>query len=235
MILAILAVVTATLQPAQPKVGDLITLTFAAPVTIETGPDYEVVSVTGNRVVLRTFEPKPFVVRGAVGGTHFDSLIIPVTPVLQPGDRLEPAPLAPPRSVPYPRLPFVAIAIAAACAAAVWALVWWRSRRRAAVDETTPPLTPEERFRRAVLALRTDSSHPERWAALADATRAYLAATRSGLGSELTTSELVPRLAEGDRVVADILRQGDLEKFSLRGPEEARFEEVAQRALELAS
>lgn len=234
MILAILAVVTATLQPPQPKVGDLITVTFAAPVTIEPANDFEIVSRHGNRVVVRTFQPKPFILRGTVGSTRFDNLVIPVTPVLTQSDVMEPSPLVPPKPVAYPRAPFVAIGIAAACAALAWALLWWRARKQIESAPAVPPLTAEERFRRAVLALREDSTHPERWAALADATRAYLAATRPSLGSELTTTELVPRLTAGDRVVADILRQGDLEKFSLHDVE-GRFDEVARRALELAS
>jgi hypothetical protein len=37
------ASITATMQPAAPKVGDLITVTFQAPVTLEPSRDYEVV------------------------------------------------------------------------------------------------------------------------------------------------------------------------------------------------
>lgn len=236
MILAILAVVTVSFQPPVPKVGDLITIDFAAPVTLDPSTEYEVVSRSGGRVVVRTFTPKPFALSGVTGNVRFRNLQVPVQSVLQPNDPLAPAPLVPPRDVPYPRAPFVAIALAALCALAVWLLLWRRSRARLEVMQPAEALlAPEERFRRAVLALRQNAAHPKRWARLADETRAYLAATRPQLPSDLTTTELVPRLSERDRVVIDILRQGDREKFSPRGAEPADFEEVAHRALEIAS
>lgn len=236
MILAALALVTATFQPAPPTIGDPITLEFSAPVALDASPDFEVVWSEGRRVVIRTFQPKPLVLGGVVGGkVRFQNLIIPVRSVLAPGDDLKPAPLVPPKEVPYPRAPFIAILIAALCAAAAWAAVWARSRRRAEVAPPVDVRTPEERYREAVLALREAPSHPRRWAALADATRAYLAATRPAFGSDLTTSELVPLLQERESVVVDILRQGDLEKFSRRGPQPRDFSEVASQALELAS
>jgi len=227
----VLAVATAGISPAAPKVGDLITVEFAAPVTLDASADYEVVSRAGNRVVVRTFAPKPFVMSGAVGGVRFTNLKVPVKSVLTPNDSMTPAPLAPPVKVPYPRAPF--IAIAALVAIATWAAVWWRARHVAAAKVVQPSLSPEERFRNAVLALRRNREHPRRWAALADETRAFLAATRH-LGSELTTTELVPRLSEHDRVAEDILRHGDVEKFAPKGTPNAEFEDVAQRALTLA-
>jgi hypothetical protein len=223
MILAILAVVTATIQPASPAVGDLITIQFSQPVKIEASPDYEIVSQNGKRAVVRTFAPRPFVLRGV-------NIRVPVKSVLAPKDDMKPAPLAAPRAVPYPREPFVAIAIAALCAIAAWTFVVLRSRKREEV--VVPAMSAEERFRRAVLALRA-TSKAQRWTALADETRAYLAATRPGLGKELTTSELLPRLADEERIVNEILRQGDLEKFSPWGAREESFEEIAEGALGL--
>jgi hypothetical protein len=214
VILAVLAIVSATLQPAQPKVGDLITVQFQAPVTLDPAQDYEVVSRGGNKVVLRTFLPKPFVLSGVTGNVRFTNLIVPVGTVLAKNDQLTPAPLVPPREVPYPRAPFIAIALAALAAIAAWAAVWWRSKRRVRTVQPELVLAPEERFRRAVLALREDPSQQKRWARLADETRAYLAATRPDLRTDLTTTELVPRLGEAERVVVDILRMGDFEKFA---------------------
>ena len=225
--------VTASIQPAAPKVGDLITLEFAESVTLDPAADVEVVSREGKRVVVRTFQPKPFVLSGSVGKERFENLIVPVKSVLAPNDPMTPAPLAPPVSMPYPRAPFIAIALAAVAALAVWAAVWWRAKHVSAPAAVQPLLSPEERFRNAVLALRNHGAHPRRWAALADETRAFLAATRH-LGTELTTSELVPRLAEQDRIAEDILRHGDYEKFAPAGTPQAEFEEVAQRSLALA-
>jgi hypothetical protein len=229
----VLAAATASIHPSAPKVGDLVTVEFAAPVVLDPSTDYEVVSRAGNRVVVRTFAPKPFVMNGTVEGVRFTNLKVPVKSVLAPNDSMTPAPLAPPVKVPYPRAPFLAIGIAALAAIAIWAAVWWRVRHPAAAVVVQPFLSPEERFRNAVLALRRNGEHPRRWAALADETRAFLAVTRH-LGSELTTTELVPRLDEHDRVAEDILRHGDVEKFAPRGTPNAEFEDVAERALTLA-
>lgn len=229
MILAILALASVTIQPAAPKVGDLITVQFPTPVTVEKSADYEIVTQSANRIVVRTFQPKPFALHGTAGSERF-TVTVPVHSVLKPKDDLKPAPLAPPRPVPYPRAPFVAIAIAALCAIVAWAAVFWRSKKR--VEAVVPAMTADERFRRAVLALRS-SPTPRRWATLADETRAYLAATRPRLGKELTTTEMLPRLAEEERVVEEILRQGDLEKFSPFGPREANFDGIAAGALTL--
>jgi hypothetical protein len=227
----VLAAVTATYTPAAPAVGDLITVRFTAPVTLEASPDYEVVRRDGASVVVRTFRPAPFVMHGVVGGVRFENLVVPVRSVLDPNQPMTPAPLVPPRAVPYPRAPFYVLAVAALAALAIWILVWRRAR--AAESRPVAVISPEVRFRDAVLALRGREA-TARWARLADETRRYLAATRPALGSELTTRELLPRLAERERIVEAILRQGDLEKFSTRGPEPLAFDEIAARALALA-
>lgn len=228
----LLAAVTVTYQPVQPTVGDLITLQFPAPVTLEPSQDYEVVSRDGSRVVVRTFRPAPFVVHGVTGDVAFENLVVPVRSVLPPDQPMTAAPLVPPREVPYERAPFYAIAAAAGLAALVWLLVWWRSR--AAAPRVVAAQSPEERFRTAIIALRSRPAG-KRWATLADETRHFLAATRPRLGVELTTRELLPRLAPDEQVVASILRQGDLEKFSIRGAEPLPFDAVAEQALALAA
>ncbi|HYC88345.1 MAG TPA: hypothetical protein VEO54_03970 [Thermoanaerobaculia bacterium] len=229
----VLALVTATLQPASPKVGDLITVTFPAPVVLEASRDFEVVSRDGNRVVVRTFQPKPFAMNGTVGGTRFLNMQVPVGSVLKRGDGMQPSPLAPPKPIPYPVLPWYAIAAAALCAAAAWAVVWWRSRER--VEEVAPAIAPADRLRAAVRTLVENPSYELRWAALANETRAYLNATRPNLTGDLTTSELVPRLGERERVIEEILRQGDLQKFSRKGPAPQNFEELAMQVLNVAT
>jgi hypothetical protein len=234
MILAalVLAAVTANIRPEAPKVGDLITVEFSAPVTLDRSPSYEVVRREGNRVIVRTFEPKPFTMSGIAGNERFENVVVPVRSVLTPNDSLEPAPLAPPVELPMPRLPFIAIGLAALAAVLAWTAVRWRAQRDARPIVIQPQLSPAERFRNAVIALQGQGEHPRRWAALADETRIYLAATRD-LGSELTTAELVPQLTEREHVVVDILRNGDFEKFAPRGTPQADFDEITQRALAL--
>jgi hypothetical protein len=199
----------------------LVTIDFSSPATVEPSPDFEIVSRSPRRVVIRTFQPKPVVVHGSAG-----DVTVAVRSVLKPNEPMQPAPLEPPRADPYPPLPFYAIAAAALFALAMWLLTWMLARRRQAKPEVLLP--PADAFRARVLSLR---NHPKRWAALADALRAYLAATDSRLGSELTTSEILART--DDPVMAAVLRQGDLEKFSPWGASPADFDALAQRALAL--
>lgn len=235
MILAVLAALTVSLSPAQPKVGDRITVAFPAPVVLDASREYEVVARNGNTVVVRTFEARAFALNGTTGNVRFRNLKVPMTSVLKKGDDLAPAPLAPPRPAEIAWLQWIAVALAVLLVLAMIAFLWIRLRRKKPKAEPVPQLTAEERFRAAVLALRADPSRKLRWAALADETRRYLAATRPQLGSELTTTELVPKLDERQRVVEEILRQGDLEKFSRRGAVQREFDELAGKALELAS
>jgi hypothetical protein len=249
MIFLLLAI-TATFHPSQPTVGDPIAIEFRQPVALDPSPDYEVLSQSGNRVVVRTFQPKPFALSGRTEGVAFRNLVVPVRSVLKPKDDLQPAPLAPPRAEPYPRIASIAIAVAAALAVLAWLAVWLLARRRRGAEEkaNVPQLPPLERYRAAVIALRDRPHAPKRWAALADATRAYLAATEPRLGAELTTTELLRRIGGGqapppahapeDRrgrlsstVLPEILRQGDLEKFSPWGAAPADFASIADRAL----
>ena len=233
MILAVLAVVTASFQPAEPKVGDLITIRFAETVILDASPQYELVSQNRNVIVIRSFEPKPFALSGTMGGVEFRNLNVPMHSVLKQGDDFAPAPLASPRPMAWSWWwPAIAAAVLLAIALSLWL---WLRKKKPVSDGLKPVLRPEDRFRAAVLALRANPSRPLRWAALADETRKFLAATRPQFGSDLTTTELVPRLDERERVVEEILRQGDLEKFSRRGAMQRDFEQLADRVLELAS
>lgn len=231
MIAFVLLLVTASFRPAHPTVGDLITLDFKQPVTIEPSPQFEIVSQKGSRVVIRTFEPRPFAISGRAGDQRFRNLVIPVRSVLKPRDNMTPAPLKPPRPEPYPRLPFVAMGMAAIVALATWAVVLVLARRAAAARVPRPAVPPADRFRAAVIALRDHPNAPRRWARLADALREYLAETGE-LRRDLTTTEVIARAASP--VIAEILRQGDLEKFSPWGARPGDFAAVADRALELA-
>lgn len=234
MIFLLLAL-TATFHPAQPTVGDLVTIDFHQPVTLEASPNFEIVSRTPNTIVIRTFEPKPVALSGVAGGTHFRNLMLPVRSVLKPKDSLEPAPLRPPVSVPYPRAPFVAISIAALACALIWTFVVVRARRQLPVlSSQFSVVDPIEHFRSSIARLRADATHPKRWAELSDATRLYLASLSPHLGAELTTSQLLPRVdSQHVATIALILRQGDLEKFSPWGAPPGDFDSAAERALAL--
>jgi hypothetical protein len=231
----LLLIVTATFRPATPTVGDLITIEFAKPVVLDQSPSYEIVSQRGTRVVVRAFEPKPLTLSGVAGGVRFRNLVVPMKSVLKPKDKLDPAPLRPPIRTPYPRLPFIAIGIAALIAIASWAFVILRAWSRVADRETQRAVVdPAEAFRSSIAKLRSNSSQPRRWAALADVTRWYLATLSPHLGVELTSSQLLPRVdAQHVAVIAQILRQGDLEKFSPWGAPPADFDSLAIRALDL--
>jgi hypothetical protein len=234
MILAIVALVSATFQPAAPTVGDPIVVQFDVPVVLEASPSYEIVEQKGNRAVVRSFEPKPFKLIGKAGGVPFENIVVPMKSVLKPKDDLKPAPLVPPKAIAWPRAPWYAMAIAAAVAALAWLAAWWASKRKVAAS-IEPAVPADVRFRRAVDALRANRNRRFRWAGLADATRVYLAATRPDHGTELTTAELLRRLTDDDAVtVREILRQGDLEKFSPWGPPTRDFDSLAAQALELA-
>ena len=233
--LALTLALTVSMSPAQPEVGDAIAITFPEAVVLDASRDYEVIETRGHVVVVRTFEPRAFSLSGTSGNVRFRNLKVPVVSVLRPGDDLAPAPLAPPRPSDIAWLQWLAIALAVLLALGLLAFLWLRARRKKPEAEPLPRVTPEERFRAAVLALRADPSRGLRWAALADETRRFLSATRPQLGSELTTTELVPRLAEQEHVVEEILHQGDLEKFSRGGAAPREFDELAEKALELAS
>jgi hypothetical protein len=255
--LLLLSAIT-TFQPPRPTVGDPITIDFAAPTEVVASPDYEVVSRSGKRVVIRTFVPHTITVTGRAADGPV-SVMIPIHSVLKPDDKLEPAPLKPPKDEPWPRVPFVAVGAAAVAAIAAWSGVVVMARRRR--PKPIVVVVPAEEFRSRVLALRRGTSM--RWAQLADAVRAYLASVRADFGAELTTKELLAQVEsladldagsiEGAEVaggppagqppgrrrydpagaLSQILRQGDLEKFSPWGAAPADFEDVLNRALEI--
>jgi hypothetical protein len=231
----ILLLITATFRPAQPTIGDPITIDFQRPVVLDRSAEYDILSTRGSRVIIRTFEPRPFPISGRVGNVAFRNLVVPMRTVLKPRDDLRPAPLKPPRSEAYPTLPFVAIGIAALLAAAMWTALILLARRANATKAVEPPLPADIRFRNTVIALRDNPRAELRWERLADATREYLAAIDPNLGLELTTREV---LSVGQAIlpaiISEILRQGDLEKFSPWGALPADFALLARRALELA-
>lgn len=215
--------ISATFHPAKPTVGDAISIDFPQPVTLDGSRSFEVLMHTPRHYVIRTFEPKPLALSGAAGDVRFRNLIVPVRSVLGPKDAQNPSPLKPPHPLPSPMLPLTLIAAVALAAIAAWVVVWWRARMKRVVPEVV--LAPAEQFRVALDRARTS---PQRWAAYADAVRAYLA--QRGYGAELTTSQLIPLLPNEHDLIADILRRGDYEKFSPWGALEGDFDALAARA-----
>src|SRR5260221_13421103 len=103
----LLLALTITTRPPRATVGDLVTVeTSKAPIVLQKSADYEVVSRQGNRVVVRTFQPKAFTVSGTAGGEPFQ-LKIDVQAVLTPKDELKAAPLVSPPTEPEPLLPWL--------------------------------------------------------------------------------------------------------------------------------
>ena len=214
----ILLLVTATFRPPAPTVGDLITIEFQAPVRLDPSPQYEIVAQIGKRAIVRTFEPRPFTISGRTGDVLFRNMVVPVHSVLKPRDNLAPAPLKPPKREEYPWMPFVLIGAAALLAVAAWSAVMLLARRETLARAPKPAIPPDVRFRNGVAAAKS-------WAQLADAVREYIGATT------LTTTETLAR--NSSELLDEILRQGDLEKFSPWGPRPGDLRALKRRALEL--
>lgn len=212
--------ISATFSPAKPTVGDLISIDFPRPVTLDASPSFEVVSHAPQHYVIRTFQPKPIALSGVAGDVRFRNLVVPVRSVLGPKDAQTPSPLKPPHPLPSPSLALILIAAALLAAIAAWAWVFFRRARL--VPRLV--LTPADQFRTSVEQARRSKQH---WAALADAVRAYLA--QRGYGAELTTSQLLPLLPHEHQLIGDILRLGDYEKFSPWGAPQDDFEALAAR------
>ncbi|HYM59699.1 MAG TPA: hypothetical protein VEZ11_02270 [Thermoanaerobaculia bacterium] len=247
--------------PAVPAVGDPIAIEIKLDpgerLAIDPSPHFEIVTQQGGHLSVRTFEPKPFEINGKIVGAGgktraLEPLHVAVRSVLAPDDKLQAALLVPPRPDAMPLLPLIAIGIAAIAVVAI--LVYLLARRRApAASDERSSRTPAERYQDAIAALRA-SRAPRRWAALADATRAYLAAVAPELGADLTSRELMaalqglspavqsapvgnesggepPQSIALQATIAEILQQGDLEKFSPWGAMPRDFDALAVRAL----
>jgi len=231
MMIPILLFVTATFTPAAPAIGDRITINYSQPVTVQPSAEYEIVSRKPSQVIVRTFETHPITVHAtAASGEPAADVVIAVRSVLAPNDALRPAPLKPPRTLAPSPVPWIAIAIAAVIALLVCLAVCLRSKRMKS-SALAPQVPPDERFR---LALQAAARSRLRWAALADATRTYLASTHPELGLELTTEELL-RSDAMPAPLQTILRHGDLEKFAPWGAQPGDFDAALNSALSLVA
>lgn len=247
LFLLLLVAPQANVRPATATVGDPIEIRLSAQpgsrVTVDDSETLEVISARGTILTVRAFTPGDVAVSGTVheprGDTRF-RVVVKVRSVLKPADKLQPAPLRPPKEIPASMLPWKMIGGAAAVAAVTWGLLAWATRRREDVSRRVRRAGAAAEFRSAVLAIRRLPPSDENIAALGDAIRRFFSRIERHLGRNLTTSEVVVTLgAEGvDRstleVVREILQEADLAKFSPWGPHRHDSPALADRALELA-
>ena len=213
--------------PSTPTVGDQIALVFSTgpseTIRIDPSASYEIVSITGNRAVVRAFQPGDIVIQGEIRGpsgvVKFDQLKITIRSVLEVNDKLEPAPLAPPLRSESPRAAPIAIGVALAAAAAAWGALLLLLRGIREIGPVVITLGAVDEYRAALERLRGTQGtvlHVE----LADATRRYLARTDQRLSSDLSSREMVGALRIDGNMndawpnVAELLRAGDHAKFA---------------------
>jgi hypothetical protein len=113
---------------------------------------------------------------------------------------------------------------------------WWRSRRTGPEPEPAIPLTPRQRALAALdhaygLGLLETGEAKMFYSLVTEAVRRYLAELDARWGEDLTTREVLARMARGSwsadvRELRDLLDAADLVKFARRRPavEEAREE-----------
>lgn len=249
LFLLLLVAPQANIRPAAPTVGDPVEIRLAAApgasVRVDPSENLEVVSTRGTVVTVRAFAPGDVPVTGIVheasGDTKF-RVVVHVRSVLEPDDKLQPAPLHPPKDLPANSFPWKMIGGAGAVAAIAWGLLAWAARQRArAASSAARLLGATAEFRSAVLAIRRLPPADENIAALGDATRRFFSRIEGHLGRDLTTSELVSRLATAGvdpgtlEVVREILGEADLAKFSPWGPHHHDSPALAERALKIAA
>jgi len=196
--------------------------------------------------VLRTFHPGTlhieFVTHTPGEVTETGTLAIEVASVLAAGDdKLEPAPLRPPKELPRENTVWLATGVAAGVAALLWGLLalLLRFRRMLAIPEIPRVEDPAEAFRAALANVRTLADDEAKWVMLSSATRRYLAATEPSLGVELTSHELLATMRRAGRradtvsTVESILRGGDWTKFSPFGAPRVSIDTLVGAAAEL--
>ncbi len=232
-------------EPAAPTVGDPVRIEYeieqGARIVPEESGEYEIVSGDDRTIVVRSFRPGIFTVAGVVErdgvSEPFRGPEIEVRSVLGENDSLEPAPLKPPVVPPAERLPRIAIACAAAAAFLAWAAVLlWKGKVEL---ESVPAPGFDAVFISRLEALRRRPFEQQAVAEVAELTRDYLARRDPSLARELTTTELIARLQESPdaRLIApvtDVLREGDLAKFSPWGSHFDSMSPLVDRAEELA-
>lgn len=223
------------ISPPRPTVGDPITIVFpeaeGGTIRVEESSEYEIISVEGNRAVVRSFRPGEISVKGDVHHGRdrysFPGLEITIESVLEENDALEPAPLRPPADLPANRAAWWSIGIALTLAALLWALVARMREPPAAADAGPPRAAPATELLQALEAARRLEPAAAR-IAVGSAAREFLSRIRPEWSLDLTSRELRRALADGgvpeqkSATIAALLREADLEKFSPWGAAEDR-------------
>lgn len=218
LLLTALAALPVRYAPAQPTVGDVVTIEVprhAASISEVSGG--EVLPAVAGRMQVRMMRPGSqrvsFTVSGSPQRYAFE---LAVVSVLTPDDKLQPAPLEAPRPLLFPRAATVALVAAVAAMFLSWGALAYFARRRKEEQIDAPPVPLLPARDEFLSELRSLAGRTDRAAAaiLADATRRYLARTDATLTLEMTTSELLRRIDRERELVAGILRTGDLAKFA---------------------
>lgn len=249
LLLAVLAGMPVHVTPAEPTVGDPVTIVFpeapAATVRLEPSPDYEVVSVERNRAVVRTFRPGPLSIRGSLEEDgrvrFFPDLRVEIRSVLGEEDSLEPAPLRPPRELPPNRIAWAALGLAGLAAIALWFAVL--RVRESPAPQNAPParlrLSPSAELLGELDWIEPLDKTPA-LLALGGAVRRFLSRVDAEWGLDRSSRELRRELAarglptEMLATIDSVLLEADLEKFSPWGAPEIDRHELVAAARELA-
>ena len=217
-------------EPANPTVGDLITITYedvgAGKLSVLPSDEYELVESSGNTAVVRSFRPGTFDVVAEVltpgEQTQRRSVELTIGTVLAEGDDLEPAPLVAPKTLPPNTKARWVLASAAVVAFAAWLALFIVARRYGVGDSESaaPPVGVTDRFLSEIDRISGLSDEDEQWQQLADATRAFLFGSDRVLRRELTSRETIEEMAARRHSAQEIsrvellLRGGDRAKFS---------------------
>lgn len=217
--LAFLLLFTVPTRPAQPTIGDLVTIDFSqqgnAVFLDPLPPGVELVSKNETRITLRVFTTGTIRLGGVVNrGDHairFRNLPIEVKSVLRADDDLKPAPLVPPRPLPAQRLPWLMIAAAALLAAGAWMFLLTGRRGVAARAKIV-----EDELLALLRSWPSEGVDDAFLAQLSDATKRYVSSRDPRVAESMTTREILSRLGDerAAGALADILQVGDQAKFA---------------------
>lgn len=214
-------------SPAQPTVGDLVTIRPDNPQQRISGvtksDEYEVVSSAPSRIVIRSFAPGThsllFNVTEANGSTSLQRLDFQIVSVLPKNAPPKPAPLLPPLAPERNPAARIALISAAAMAVLAWGALILLARRRRDVVTRVPLVDPDVEFEQALAKIDRMSGRAAA-SALADAVRRHAARTEARLSADLTTTEFLRTLETGSAetektaLIRTILLSGDMAKFA---------------------